>query len=188
MLRVVLESRTSPRGSTCTSMLGCRTDLDRPGTSPSTTTGLLNDSTYGLLLTARRARCSMLPVCRRTRRPVASSAVTRRELGERRYRQRMYPWSPFRARGRRVRSSVEAVASALMLLAATIASACPCVHSSTMLSSFRTRPSACLVELEVQRPDVVRPRQRAAWRRAPPSPPDADACVVSAAESGQANW
>ena len=38
-------------------------------------------------------------------------------------------------------SSIEAVASAVMLLAATIASASR-VCSSTMLSSFRTRPSA----------------------------------------------
>ena len=49
------------------------------------------------------------------------------------------------------------MASAVMLLAATIGQRLPCVCSSTMLSSFRTRPVRGLVELEVQRPDVVRP-------------------------------
>ena len=53
--------------------------------------------------------------------------------------QRMYAGAvPRRAT---IPSSVEAVASAVMLLVATIASASR-VCSSTMLSSFRTRPSA----------------------------------------------
>ena len=53
--------------------------------------------------------------------------------------QRMYPGAV--PRTATIRSSVAAVASALMRLAATIASASR-VCSSTMLSRFRTRPSA----------------------------------------------
>ena len=53
--------------------------------------------------------------------------------------QRMYPGAV--PRPATIRSSVAAVASALMRLAATTASASR-VCSSTTLSSFRTRPSA----------------------------------------------
>ena len=83
----------------------------------------------------RRAGLDVAAACAGEPAPVARAlAVNSGPLS-----QRMYAGAvPRRAT---IPSSVEAVASAVMLLATTIASASR-VCSSTMLSSFRTRPSA----------------------------------------------